>query len=185
MLKAPGTRPPTLASTSHTTICSPAPRNHRVTTLSPPQEEISLVGTLGKLEAFAPSHGVTTDDPDLVNFRRGVRNPDFAKSWDYVDPPPPEQCGELIESHEGVDAKLLEAGNHCGATYEEVRAFADAALQAQPAAVTLADGSKAVLLGLAAHRSIESGMPVLWSEMMDEFGAAREKIEAEGLGTGA
>ena len=140
------------------------------------QEEISLVGTLGKLEAFAPSHGVTEDDPDLVNFRRGVRNPAFASGWDYVDPPPPEECGQLIEAHEGVDARLLEAGNHCGATYEEVKAFAGAALAARPPTVTLSDGSKAVLLGLAAHRSIATGRPVLWEEMVAEFDAASAKV---------
>ena len=32
------------------------------------QEEISLVGTLGKLEAFKPSHGVTEDDPTSSTF---------------------------------------------------------------------------------------------------------------------
>ena len=66
------------------------------------QEEVSLIGTHGKLEAFAPSHGVRSDDPDLVNFRRGVRNPAFVRGFDYVDPPAPEECGELIEAHEGV-----------------------------------------------------------------------------------
>jgi len=145
------------------------------------QEEISLVGTHGKLEAFAPSHGETTDDPDLVNFRRGVRNPEFVHKWDYVDPPAPQECGELIEAHEGVEARLLEAGNHCGATYEEVSAFADAALGALPPTVTLADGSKAVLLGLAAHRSIATGQPVLWKDMLDEFSDAQARIALTGV----
>jgi len=144
------------------------------------QEEISLVGTHGKLEAFAPSHGESTDDPDLVNFRRGVRNPAFIDSWDYVDPPLPEDCGDLLEAHEGVAARLLEAGNHCGATYEEVNAFADAALGALPPTVTLEDGSKAVLLGLAAHRSIATGLPVLWSDMLREFDEAKATIAASG-----
>ena len=54
-----------------------------------------------------------TDDPEEVNFRRGVRNPLFADGeWDKVDPPAPEECGTLLESHEGVSAALLEAGNH-------------------------------------------------------------------------
>ena len=143
------------------------------------QEEISLVGTLGKLEAFAPSHGVKDDDPNLVNFRRGVRNPAFVDSWEYVDPPLPGECGELIEAHESVDARLLEAGNHCGATYEEVQAFADAALGARPPTVTLNDGSKAVLLGLAAHRSIDTGVPVLWSDMLAEFSEAQARFTTE------
>ena len=141
------------------------------------QEEVSLVGTLGKLEAFAPSHGVKVFDPNEPNFRRGVRNPAFAESWNFVDPPPPDECGQLIETHEGVDAKLLEAGNHCGATYEEVRAFADAVLQTRDPTVTLSDGSKAVLLGLAAHRSIDTGMPVMWSDMIGEFDEARAAVQ--------
>ena len=50
------------------------------------QEEISLVGTRGKLEAFAPSHGVRTDDPSLTNYRRGLRNPAFATGeWELKE----------------------------------------------------------------------------------------------------
>ena len=33
--------------------------------------------------------------------------------------------------------------------------------------------TKAVLMGLAAHRSIETGRAVPWREMLDEFEAAR------------
>ena len=77
---------------------------------------------------------------------------------------------------------MLEAGNHCGATYDELRAFTDAALEQGSPAVTLADGSKAVLLGLAAHRSIASGQPVLWADMLAEFGEelgeAKERLAA-------
>ena len=138
------------------------------------QEEVSLVGTLGKLEAFAPSHGMREDDESIVNYRRGVRNPLFATEWDRYDPPPPEICGELVEEHVGVDKRLLEAGNHCGATYFEVSAFAKAALTQQEPTVTLADGSIAVLMGLAAHRSIETGQPVLWNDMLSELEEARK-----------
>lgn len=138
------------------------------------QEEVSLVGTLGKLEAFAPSHGMRDDDESIVNYRMGVRNPAFLKGWDKVDPPAPEECGKLGEEHIGVAARLLEAGNHCGATYEEVRAFADAVREQRAPTVSLNDGSKAVLMGLAAHRAIESGQPVLWQDMLAEFNEARE-----------
>lgn len=142
------------------------------------QEEVSLVGTRGKLEAFAPSHGVRTDDESVTNYIRGVRNPAFAEpdGWNRVDPPPPEECGELLEAHIGVEARLLEAGNHCGATYVEVSRFAAAALAQAPPEVTLRDGSKAVLMGLAAHRSIETGQPVLWSDMLAEFSAELEQV---------
>ena len=66
------------------------------------QEEISLVGTHGKLEAFAPSHGVKTDDPNEVNFIRAIRNPAFVHEWDYSEPPPPEECGTIQQAHEAV-----------------------------------------------------------------------------------
>ena len=46
----------------------------------------------------------------------------------------------------------------------------------QPPAVSLNDGSKAVLMGLAAHRSIDTGQPVLWADMIAEF--EREKVAA-------
>lgn len=142
------------------------------------QEEVSLVGTLGKLEAFAPSHGVRDDDESIVNYRKGLRNPAFLASFDMADPPPPEQCGELIEAHEGVDKRLLEAGNHCGATYFEVAAFADAVAAKREPTVSLNDGTRAVLMGLAAHRAIDTGMPVLWSDMMAEFDQARAASES-------
>lgn len=148
------------------------------------QEEVVLVGTHGKLEAFAPSHGVRIIDDNEPNYRRGLRNPANVDGWRRVDPPPPEECGELIETHVGVDPALLEAGNHCGATFEEVRAFAGAALSKRPPTVSLADGSKAVLLGLAAHRSIASGEPILWSDMLAEFDAALQLARAKVGGWG-
>jgi len=141
------------------------------------QEEVCLVGTRGKLEAFAPSHGVRTDDPELVNYRRGLRSPAFAATeWDLTEPPPAEDLGSLHEEHVGVDAALLEAGNHGGATHHQLRAFARAARHGEPPAVGLRDGSKAVLMGLAAHRSIDTGQPVLWRDMLDEFEAARAQF---------
>jgi len=135
------------------------------------QEEVSLIGTHGKLEAFAPSHGLKLDD-GRINFRKGVRNSAFTLGeWDRVDPPPPEECGTLTEEHIAVDPKLLEAGNHAGATYEELRRFTHAALNGGDAEVlvSLADGAMAVLMGIAAQRSIASGLPVAWADMLAEF----------------
>ena len=42
-----------------------------------------------------------------------------------------------------------------------------------------ADGTKAVLMGLAAHRSIDEGRPVLWDEMLAEVAAARGTVAVE------
>ena len=98
-------------------------------------------------------------------------------------PPSIEHLNVAGNTLTSVDAALLEAGNHCGATYEEVRAFASAALAQQPPTVSLSDGSKAVLMGLAAHRSIDSGQPVLWSDMLAEYSSAldgaRERLRVE------
>jgi len=139
------------------------------------QEEISLVGARGKLEAFSPSHGVKTDDPNEVNFRRGVRNGPFASGeCTLVEPPTPEQCGTLLETHEEVSAELLEAGNHGGATYQELVRFVGAVNGAAGPEVSLHDGSMAVLMGVAAHRAAATGQVVLWSDMMAEYEAARE-----------
>ena len=102
-----------------------------------------------------------------------MRNPAFAHGeWARSQPPPPEECGTLLEAHEGVDEALLRAGNHAGATFEELRRFVDAARadSEQQAEVTLRDGSLAVLLGVAAQRSIATGAPVLWEDMLREFG---------------
>ena len=136
------------------------------------------MGTKGKLEAFAPSHGVRTLDPTVVNYRRGIRSSQIVDAWNNVDPPSPEDCGELHEMHIGVDEALLEAGNHCGATYEEVRAFTAAVLDQSPPTVSLSDGSKAVMMGLAAHLSIETGQPVYWQDMISEFDAAAQGQKA-------
>ena len=131
----------------------------------------------------------------------------------------------------GVDAALLEAGNHGGATHRLTRTRTRTRTPTQPepqpdpnsdpnqaaprttscrplraprcAAIRRRSGcatdprlglgsrtltltltltltrtltltlTKAVLMGLAAHRSIDTGRPVLWSEMLDEFEAAR------------
>ena len=64
---------------------------------------------------------------------------------------------------------LLAAGNHGGATYHELRRFAAAALEGAPPEVSLRDGSLAVMMGVAAQRSIELGAPVAWADMVREY----------------
>jgi len=136
------------------------------------QEEVCLIGTHGKLEAFAPSHGLKRDDATIINFRRGIRNAAFVHGeWDRTEPPPPEDCGELTEEHIPIDPQLLEAGNHAGATFEELQRFTTAALGGGEAEVSLTDGAMAVLMGIAAQRSITSGLPISWADMMEEYHA--------------
>ena len=56
-----------------------------------------------------------------------------------------------------VDSKLLEAGDHNGSTFYQHERFARVLRGEQSVEVTLQDGIKAVLVGLAAQRSIETG----------------------------
>jgi len=76
-----------------------------------------------------------------------------------------------------IDAKMLEVGNHAGATFEELRRFSVAALGYRQsivggaAEVSLEDGAKAVLMGVAAQRSIETGEIVIWKDALREYEA--------------
>ncbi len=56
-----------------------------------------------------------------------------------------------------VDSKLLEAGDHNGSTFYQHEKFARVLRGKQSVEVSLQDGIKAVLVGLAAQRSIETG----------------------------
>ncbi len=56
-----------------------------------------------------------------------------------------------------VDPKLLEAGDHNGSTFYQHERFARVLRGEQSVEVTLQDGLKAVLIGLAVHRSIVTG----------------------------
>ena len=56
-------------------------------------------------------------------------------------------------------------GFHHGASYLELAAFAAAVRAGDPPAVTVDDGLWSVATGVAAHRSIDEGRPVLLSEL--------------------
>lgn len=137
------------------------------------QEEVSLVGTRGKLEAFAPSHGATSDNELEANFRRCTRDETFASQYEAYDrPPTASECGTVLEAHEAIEERLMQAGDHAGSTFHELRRFAHAALSpgAQPE-VSLDDGAVAVMMGIGAHRSIATGMPVAWQSLVEEYRA--------------
>ena len=59
-----------------------------------------------------------------------------------------------------VDSKLLEAGDHNGSTFYQHERFAQVLRGGQSVEVTLKDGLKAVLIGLAAQHSIETRQSV-------------------------
>ncbi len=105
------------------------------------QEEISVVGELGKIEARLPSNTVSVG-------RRG------------------EHWIGGVEQHTAHDARIGHEGMHHGSSYIEHLLFADAIRRGDPPAVTLVDGYWAVAAGAAAHRSIELGRPVELHDVM-------------------
>lgn len=59
-----------------------------------------------------------------------------------------------------VDEAILKAGDHHGSTYFQHLGFNKAVLKGAPVEVTLDDGLKAVLIGLAAEKSAKTGKAV-------------------------
>ena len=100
------------------------------------EQEISVVGTVGKAEALV------TDGVLRVGLRAGG-------------------IGSYTESAIS-SADIQHLGLHHGASYLEHVAFAAAIRSQQPAAVTLADGLWSVAIGQAAHQSIALGR---WVEL--------------------
>jgi predicted dehydrogenase len=104
------------------------------------QEEVSVVGDAGKVEAFLPS----------ATFRRGSRRGGPG--------------GVVVER---VDApRVRHEGYHHGASYLEHLGFLECIRTGAPPAVTLDDGLWSVATGVAAHRSIDQGRPVPLAEVL-------------------
>ena len=113
------------------------------------QEEICAVGPLGKLECHVPGPG----------------------RFQPKDKPAPE--AKLVFSPRGpdghtessitVDPELLSAGDHNGATFYKHQGFYRAITQGGLVDVSVDDGLKAVVIGLAAQHSAETGRAVVIS----------------------
>jgi predicted dehydrogenase len=99
------------------------------------QEELSVVGDRGKVEALIPG--------DVL--RRGRRGEHWIGG---------------VETEIVRDDSIAHEGLHHGASFVEHQRFCDAIRHGRPPEVTLRDGLRSVQLGAAAHRSIESGSPV-------------------------
>jgi predicted dehydrogenase len=59
-----------------------------------------------------------------------------------------------------VDETILKAGDHHGSTFYQHQGFHKAVTKGAPVEVTLEDGLKAVLIGLAAEKSAQTGKAV-------------------------
>ncbi len=105
------------------------------------QEEMSVVGYLGKVEAFMPQNEVRVG-------RRG-------EHW----------IGGVEERSVG-DESIEYKGLHHGSSYLEHVRFLAAIDDGGPVEVTLDDGLWSVAMGVAAHRSIEWNRPVMLEEVM-------------------
>jgi predicted dehydrogenase len=102
------------------------------------QEEIAATGDAGKLECFLP-------ESTLVIGRRNPRS--------------------VETQHVPIDARVLEAGFHHGATFFEHLAFQRAIREGRPPEVSVRDGLLAVALGIAAERSAALRRPVELAEL--------------------
>lgn len=116
------------------------------------QEEISAVGHRGKIEALVPGPG---------------------RFWpEHLGAPPVAQVivsprePKGPEVHEiPVDPTLLEAGDHNGSTFYQHQRFLEVVRGERPAPeVSIEDGRWAVLMGMAAQRSMIEGRAVDLSE---------------------
>ncbi|WP_411890939.1 Gfo/Idh/MocA family protein [Yoonia sp. SDW83-1] len=111
------------------------------------QEEISAVGPKGKIEALVPGPGrfwpKLLGDPPVPQMIISPRAP----KGPYVSEIP-------------VDPALLDAGDHNGSTFYQHQRF-NAVLRGEgEVEVTLADGAKAIQIGLAAQESARTGQAV-------------------------
>ncbi len=112
------------------------------------QEEICAIGPQAKLECFVPGPGRfwPTETLGAAPIPKVVLSP--------RDPKGP------IESDIPVDPALLDAGDHNGSTFYQHLGFFKAITENAPVDVTVEDGLKAVVIGLAAQHSAQTGQAV-------------------------
>ena len=114
------------------------------------KEIFTVVGDEGKLESFLPSHNV-----------RYSKRSEWGDASAWFAGGKGGSQSRIVLDH---DVKYL--GAHYGASYIEHLKFHKAVLEGSPAEVTLEDGITSVATGLAAHKSIAEGRPVLLSEIL-------------------
>lgn len=110
------------------------------------QEEIAATGDAARIEAKIPGP---------ARFWPGGAE----RASEIVVSPRAPKGPETRAVH--VDEHVLKAGDHHGSTYFQHLGFRAAVLESGPVDVTLADGLKAVRMGLAAERSAREGIAVL------------------------
>jgi len=108
------------------------------------EQELSLVGDLGKAEALV-TEGIV---------RVGLRKDGWFQARDEV-------------THaDDVPTAVRQHGSHHGSSWREHVAMQRAIREGRSAEVSLHDGLMSVAMGEAAHRSIELGRPIAMSEVL-------------------
>ena len=115
-------------------------------------EHITVVGDEGKLESLLPS----------LTLRHGRRE-DWGRreAWGQ-----PSGTGRGVSVRRVWDTNIKYAGHHFGASYIEHLRFAASLREGRPAEIDLAEGLRAVAVGLAAHKSIDEKRVVALSEVL-------------------
>lgn len=115
-------------------------------------EHIVVVGDAGKLESLLPS-GVL----------RFGRREDWGRREVWGQP---SGSGRGVSVRQVRDTGIKYPGHHFGASYVEHVRFAHAVRNGLPPEITLEEGLRAVATGLAAQRSIDTGLPVALSDVL-------------------
>ena len=108
------------------------------------QEEIVVIGDIGKIETFVPSSASGKNSSEV---RIGLRKDNAVKSNEVK-----------------VDKEILVAGHHHGSTYFEHLAFINAIQNNGISEVSLRDGLMSVAIGEAAENSIKENRVVFMEE---------------------
>jgi predicted dehydrogenase len=65
-----------------------------------------------------------------------------------------------------IDSAVAHVGFHFGASFIEVSRFCDAVRSGSQAEVDVHDGLRSVLIGVAAHKSIDEGRPIAIGDIL-------------------
>ena len=104
------------------------------------EQELAVTGEIAKIEAFVPGGNIKISRRD----------------------------GSPVEDLAVHDDRITYEGLHEGSSYLEHLDFMQAMRDGTPPKVTLSDGLASVAIGVAAHRSIDEGRPVLMTEVLPE-----------------
>ncbi len=115
-------------------------------------EQVTIVGSEGKLESLLPS-----------GILRYGRREDWGRRANWGQPSGTVK-GVAVRQIRDTNIKYL--GQHFGASYIEHQKFAQAVRNGTAPEIPLEEGLRAVATGLAAHKSIDEGRVVALSEVL-------------------